>query len=145
MNIDVETDGTANIRFNISAASRKRIILLETVTSGNPYRQFIQVPVPDNDFDVVFFPEGGSLMLGTACNITFKAMKSNGQSTDITGVVYDESGQAIQKIESDYLGMGNFSFVAEKGKTYYAICENYQGQSKRFNIPTALEKGCRRS
>ena len=100
-----------------------------------------QAPVPENDFDVSFYPEGGSLMLGTACNITFKALKSNGRATDISGIIYDQSGVEIQKISSDYLGMGCFSFTAEKGKSYYAVCENDKGQSKRFDLPAAIDKG----
>ena len=141
MDVNTSEDGKASIIFNFPTTSRKRIMLLETEFSQNPYRQFVTIPVPDNDFDVSFYPEGGDLMLGTACNITFKAMKSNGQSTNITGVVYDKSGQAIQKIESDYLGMGTFSLTAEKDNAYYAICENDRGQSKQFDLPKAVNQG----
>ena len=141
MNLEVDNDGRATFRINLPATSRKRIILLETMASNYPYRQFIQVPVPDDDFDVAFFPEGGSVMQGARCKIAFKAMKSNGQSTDITGVIYDQSGAQIQKIKSGHLGMGYFENFAEKGKTYYAICTTGQGQSKRFNLPAATDRG----
>ena len=141
MNVKIDDDGVAGINFNLPADSRKRLILLEVEVSQSVYRQFIQVPYPDDDFDVSFFPEGGSVMQGAHCKIAFKAMKSNGQSCDITGVVYDQSGTKIQEIKSDFLGMGYFLHFAEKGKTCYAICTNELGQSKRFDLPDAADRG----
>ena len=95
----------------------------------------------DDDFDVSFYPEGGSLMLATVCNITFKAITSSGRATEITGIVYDRSGNEITKIESSHLGMGDFLLLAEKGESYYAVCENGKGQSKRFDLPAAIGEG----
>ena len=141
MNVKTDSDGVASVSFNLPAASRKRVMLLDVVAFRSPYRQFIQVPTPDDDFDVAFFPEGGSLMQGTSCKIAFKAMKSSGQATAISGIVYDQSGTEISQIKTDYLGMGSFSHLSEKGKTYYAVCENEQGQSKRFNLPVAVDQG----
>jgi hypothetical protein len=141
MNVKVNGDGTASINFNLPAASRKRIILLETTAYNNPYRQFIRIPAPDDDFDVSFYPEGGSLIHGAFGMIAFKAVKSNGQATNITGIVYDHTGTEIQKFETEHVGMGRFKLLAEKGKTYYAVCENSSGQSKRFDLPTAVERG----
>ena len=141
MNAQIDNDGTAGIKFNLSAASRKRVILLEVMTHQTPYRQYIRIPQPDDDFDVAFFPEGGSLMQGVACKIALKALNSNGQSINITGAVYDQTGFEIQEIKTDYLGMGNFSHFAEKDKTYYAICTNDKGESKRFDLPNALDRG----
>ena len=141
MNVKVDDDGSANINFNMPADLHKRVILLEVVTLDIPYRQFIQVPVPDDDFNVSFYPEGGVLMQGTTCKLAFKAIKSNGQSTNITGIVYDHFGTKIQEFESNYLGMGFFLISPEKDKTYYTICENEKGQSKRFDLPKAFDDG----
>ena len=141
MNVNVNDNGTAAINFNLPAASRERTILLEVVASNNPYRKFIRIPTPDDDFDVTFYPEGGFLLQGVLCKIAFKAMKSNGQATHIFGVVYDQSGAEIQTFESQHLGMGNILLHAEKGKSYYAVCENEKGQSKRFDLPAAVDHG----
>jgi len=67
-------------------------------------------------------------------------MKSNGQADDITGMIYDQSGNEIRQIKS-FLGMGNFLHFSEKGKTYYLICENIKGQSKRFDLPATVNQG----
>ena len=141
MNLKMESNGTTGFNFNLPANSRKRTILLTVEAFNNPYRKFIQIPMPDDDFDVGFYPEGGSLMQGALCKMVFKAMKSNGQATHISGVVYDQTGTEIAEIHSEHLGMGTFFLNAEKGKTYYAICENDKGQTKRFNLPVALNHG----
>jgi len=141
MNVKVDDDGVASVNFNLPATSRKRVMLLEVVAYQTPYRQFIFIPTTDDDFDVSFYPEGGSLMQGTSCKIAFKAMKSNGQAMNMTGIVYDQSGTDIGEIKSDYLGMGSFSHISEKGNSYYAVCQNEQGQSKRFNLPEAVDRG----
>jgi len=141
MNVRIDDEGAASISFNLPAVSRKRTMLLELVAFEYPYRQFINIPVPDDDFDVSFYPEGGSLIQGTRGKIAFKAMKSNGQSTNITGVVYDRTGNEITHFNSAHTGMGIFFLYSENGNAYYAICTNDQGQSKRFELPAAVDHG----
>ena len=141
MNVKVDDDGTASVNFNLPATSPKRVILLETLVFQHPYRQYIKVPAPNDDFDITFYPEGGSLMMGTSCKVAFNAMKSNGQSMDVNGVIYDQNGVETGTFKSDYLGMGSFSLLAEKGKTYYAVCKDEQEQMKRFDLPAAVEHG----
>jgi len=114
----------------------------KTFYIGDPKdRAAYPTPKFDDDFDVSFYPEGGSLMQGTLCKVAFKAMKSNGQSADISGTVYDQTGKEIRTFHSEHLGMGSFPLLAEKGKTYYAVCQNDEGKSKRFDLPAALETG----
>ena len=137
----VGNDGTASVSFNLPASSNKRVIILSAILDNMSYQQYIHVPVPDNDFDVAFYPEGGSLIQGITSNVAFKALKSNGNSADITGIIYDKSDTQIGEFKTDYLGMGKFTLLAEKGKSYYAVCKNEKGQSKRFDLPAAAERG----
>ena len=141
MNIKMNDDGTTGVVFNLPTGARKKVVLLEAATTKNPYRKFITIPAPDDDFDVAFFPEGGSLMQGTTCKLTFKAMKSDGQATHIAGILYDQDGNEVRHVQSDYLGMGRFPHLAEKGKSYYLVCENEKGASKRFDLPAVVERG----
>lgn len=141
MNIDVDDGGRAGVHFNLPATSRKRMILLETTAFNYPYRQFIRIPMSDDDFDVTFYPEGGSLMQGAFCRMAFKAMRSDGQPAQMSGIIYDQDMTEISNLESDHLGMGGCSMLAEKGKTYYALCWNEKGQTKRFDLPAAVDHG----
>ncbi len=133
--------GVAGINFDLPDGSKTRVILLEIEKDKRMYRQFIPVPFPDNEFDVSFHPEGGALLEGTFVKIAFKALKPDGTSTDITGKIYDNEDHEIAAIQSGHLGMGSFVHLAEKGKTYYAVCENEKGASKRFELPPVQTGG----
>ena len=98
-------------------------------------------PVSDHDFDVGFYPEGGFLMESMPCKVGVKAMKSSGQATEVSGVVFNRSGVEVARFTSDYLGMGAFMIAAQSGESYYALCENDRGQSKRFELPAAVHHG----
>ena len=113
------------------------------VSSGRRSRvgKTASILTPDDDFYVAFYPEGGSLMQGAYCKLAFKAMNANGRAADVSGTVYDQDGIEITDIQSEHLGMGSFLFLAEKGNSYYAICENGKGQSKRFKLPVAVDRG----
>ena len=141
MKVNVTDDGSATVNFRLPATSRERVVLLEVTADKYPYRQFVSIPVPDSDFDVSFYPEGGALMLGAMNKVAFKAMKSNGESTHVSGVVYSHSGAQVGTFASTHLGMGLFSLLPQKGVRYYAVCENEKGRSKRFDLPVALDFG----
>ena len=141
MTLKVDSDGLASVNFTLPANAPRRVALLELAVTNTPYRQYIYIPASDSDFDVTFYPEGGSLMLGASSKVCFKALKSNGQSIDISGQVFDQSGAIVAAFESSHLGMGSFMLSTEKGDSYYAVCQNKNGQAKRFDLPVALESG----
>ena len=144
--ISVENDGSARFRFDQPSpkGGGKEVppfLLMDVETSKLPYRKYIRIPTPDDDFDVTFYPEGGSLMQGSSCKMAFKAMKSDGQAIPISGIIYDNEGVEIRTIETEHGGMGVVLHQPEKGKTYYAVCKNALGQSKRFDLPVAADFG----
>ena len=140
--MDLKSEGnTTSINFNLPAESLKRVLQLEIEADGRIYSQFISIPIPDSEFDVTFYPEGGSLLEGVTGRVAFKAMRSNGKSAEITGTVYDNTGKEVTDIKSDFRGMGSFMSTPEEGKTYYAECTNGKGASKRFDLPVAIKNG----
>jgi len=96
---------------------------------------------PDDDYDVTFYPEGGSLMLGAMCKVAFKAMRPNGQSIEVSGAVYNQSHEEVGTFRTIHLGMGSFHLFSQQGERYYAICTNEKGQTKFFDLPAALDDG----
>ena len=93
-------------------------------------------PVNSNlDYDVSFFPEGGTLLEGVVCKIAFKALNSNGAPEIITGKLIDERGVEIASVESFYAGMGVFSYIPEANKRIYLQCSNENGLEKQFELP----------
>ena len=141
MTLKADESGRTGITFNLPADSKSRVLLLESIRNRYRYRQYITVPVPDDDLDLSFYPEGGVLLSGTACRVAFKAMRSNGRPADLEGSVYDDAENKISDFESGHLGMGSFMLMPEEGKSYHVVVRNSESQLKRFDLPQAQGKG----
>ena len=88
-----------------------------------------------DDFDVSFFPEGGSLLEGAFCKVAFKALNRNGSSETISGEIVDEKGAMITSVQTFHAGMGVFSFIPGQEKNYFLKCRNMNGLEKQFDLP----------
>jgi len=134
-------DGKSGLNFNLPPAEKQRVMLLNAVYEKRPYLQYIKIPLPDDDFDVSFFPEGGSALFGCEGRMAFKAMQPDGTEIDVEGKVYDRKGNEITQFRTDMRSMGQFRMKYEPDEAYYAICTNSKGQSKRFELPAAKKTG----
>ena len=95
-----------------------------------------------DDFDVSFFPEGGNLIEGVMCKITFKALNRNGFPETISGEIMDESGATIATVHTYHAGMGVFACSPELGKRYFLKCRNENGLEKQFELPQPVPHAC---
>ena len=134
-------DGKSGISFHLASKEKQRVMLLDAMYEKIPFRQYIKIPLPDDDFDVSFYPEGGSALYGVAGRVAFKAMQRDGTEIDVEGTVYDSQGNGIGQFKTGARGMGSLTLQPERGETYYAVCTNGKGQSKRFELPAAKEAG----
>ncbi|MBN1820006.1 MAG: hypothetical protein JW833_04795, partial [Prolixibacteraceae bacterium] len=78
-----------------------------------------------DSIDVMFFPEGGNLVLNAVNHIAFKAVDSSGKGIGIKGQIVDGDGNIINRFESGFMGMGKFVLMPNEGKIYYAKVEGY--------------------
>jgi len=138
MTLKAEEDGRAGVKFSLPPDSKHRIVLLESVQNKYRYRKYISIPLPDNDPDLSFYPEGGVLLTGTAGRVAFKALKPDGRPADVEGIIYDSDHNEISDFKSAHLGMGSFTIIPQEGKTYYAVIKNSE---KHFALPPAATTG----
>jgi hypothetical protein len=114
-----------------------------TVTHPYPTVRHADAPgedeaqAPDGDYDVAFFPEGGSMPSLTATRIAFKALNTDGLGEDVAGVVMNEKGDTVTTFRSQHLGMGAFMMYSNAGEKYHAACRSGKGVEKRFELPPA--------
>ncbi|MDR2039847.1 MAG: Plug domain-containing protein, partial [Bacteroidales bacterium] len=134
-------EGLSNFSFEFPHDQKQRVMLLDATYENNPFRQYIRIPFPDDDFDVSFYPEGGSVLYGTTGRIAFKALQRDGTEIDVSGEVYDSRGNEITRFKTDVRGMGQFMMKQEPGETYDAVCTNSKGESRRFRLPAAQNTG----
>jgi hypothetical protein len=140
MNVKSDND-VSGVTFNLSSAGKQGVMLLDAKYDRKPYRKYIKIPLPDDDFDVSFYPEGGHLLNGSRGRVAFRAMQRDGSEIDINGIVYDSQGNEQLTFKTDLFGMGVFNMLPKQDETYYAICTGDNGQSKRFDLPVAGEEG----
>jgi hypothetical protein len=67
--------------------------------------------------------------------VAFKAMGADGLGKVVTGTLYDSTDREILTFKSFHLGMGFFHFLPDENESYYTICMNEQGITRRFDLP----------
>ncbi|MDP4185735.1 MAG: TonB-dependent receptor plug domain-containing protein, partial [Bacteroidota bacterium] len=101
-----------------------------------------KTPADSNQqIDVQFFPEGGSLIEKVHSTVGFKAVDPTGKGCNITGTVFSDSGDTIETFVSTHLGMGSFNFAPKPGVKYYASGSNDKGIKFKVALPAVLKNG----
>ena len=62
-------------------------------TASNP-----DIKEGNEAYTVSFYPEGGRLILNTACVVAFKAESRDGRTLDISGEIVDDRGNIVQNV-----------------------------------------------
>jgi hypothetical protein len=99
------------------------------------------LPDFDAQLHIGFFPEGGNLIAGTENLLGFKSSDEFGKGVDVSGVILNSKGEAIQQFESDYLGMGKVKFLPKKGENYEVLISPKNKPSKKFELGRMVEEG----
>lgn len=105
-----------------------------SIQFGN-YEEYIALPPARKDYEVVFFPEGGSLLEDTECQVGFRALSNLGTGEDIYGEIIDSQNKIVTRFKSLYKGIGAFRFIPETGETYIALCHTPDGLTKQVQLP----------
>ncbi|MDB4920336.1 hypothetical protein [Mucilaginibacter sp.] len=102
---------------------------------------------PDNitkeaagNYDIQFFPEGGSLVSGIESKVAFKAVGRNGLGVAFTGAIVDQHNDTVARFKPLKFGMGNFSFTPAANNTYKAVVK-FNGGAVTKSLPEANSQG----
>ncbi|WDF55825.1 hypothetical protein [Mucilaginibacter sp. KACC 22063] len=91
--------------------------------------------------DFQLFPEGGYLVSGLLSRVAFKAVGPDGLGREISGKIIDNEQKQIASLTTKSLGMGDFWFIPEAGKTYRAVLTNTGEADQIVNLPAVLKSG----
>lgn len=93
-------------------------------------------------FQLLFFPEGGTLVEGITSQVAFKVLDEEGASVlNVLGKIYSKQTQkAVLDINTRHNGMGVFSLTPQKGEEYVARI-TVHNESYEFDLPAALPQG----
>ena len=132
--------GSIEIRFKPSD-NPTDCIELNVRANNRELSRFVQMPSFSDDFDVQFCPESGNLVGGILQVVAIKAQTANGSSVAVEGKVYDDAGNFVTDIATEYKGMGRFVINASPDRKYYAECASASGLTKRFDLPAVAGSG----
>jgi hypothetical protein len=130
-------DGVYQLDVRLSDKDKNRTLLLGLIYNGRKYNRYYTIPGDQAEYDLQFFPEGGSIIPGVISQVAFKALGTDGMGANITGTLYDSADNEILSFKSQHLGMGLFHFIPSENETYHVICWNESGNHKRFELPAS--------
>ena len=67
---------------------------------------------------LLFYPEGGSIIAGTNAVVAFRSIDENGKPANISGYLSDGFDSVVTTFKSSMAGVGKFSFDAWKARKY---------------------------
>ncbi len=138
------TDSKGKIQFQAMIDTtnlKKKYIEISINEPGLKYKNKILLPDFRNDFDIQFFPESGVFLNNNLQTIGFKAIATNGLSTEITGRIFNNLNEEITDFKSVNKGMGKFIIKTNPDENYYAIVKTSKGIEKRLPLPTTQSEG----
>jgi len=129
-----DKDGWIRVKLTVPPKAATRVLYIELNNNRNIFRQYLQIPYPDGDFCVYFYPEGGYLIPNQPSNVAFKAINSTGTALNIKGEIVDSKGNTVTEIKTVYDGMGDCFFIPQPDEHYHAVCHNGD-RTLRFDLP----------
>lgn len=103
------------------------------------FEKQIQIPLQDN-IDLQFFPEGGTLVNGLESKVAFKAIGVDGLAREISGDIRTNEDTLVAVFKSSHKGMGGFKLNPQAEKEYFAHFW-YNNQKYIVPLPLAFDKG----
>ncbi len=92
------------------------------------------------DYDVQFFPEGGTLLTSVANKVAVRIVGTNGKGANLKGAVVNQRNDTVARFQPLKFGLGSFMLTPVKGDTYRALMRvGYKNVVKNF--PAATDQG----
>ncbi|MDE3237086.1 MAG: hypothetical protein KGO81_14130 [Bacteroidota bacterium] len=95
----------------------------------------------ETNYQLSFFPEGGSLIAGIENKVAFKAEDNTGKGIDVEGSITDSKNKIVCSFKSSHMGMGLFSFTPLPDEAYDVHATLKNGKPVLGDIPIAMSKG----
>ena len=101
----------------------------------------IPVYTTDDNINIEFYPEGGTLLTNTLQRILYRATDPFGEPIYISGTIYDQLGNKAGLGKNLKKGYGLISLMPMPNQKYFFKVEDEYGRNQRFEIPEAQLDG----
>lgn len=123
------------LNFDTSFLFRKRITVLQSTIPKN------NLSSKTKEYQLQFFPEGGTMVNGVSSFIAFKANDKNGNPIHISGILKNNKNDEFKSFKTVHDGMGKFAFIPEEGVTYTAEWTTPNGTIQYTALPAFANNG----
>ncbi|UKM65491.1 TonB-dependent receptor plug domain-containing protein [Flavobacteriaceae bacterium GSB9] len=113
----------------------------ETDLNADQAKAAKTIEAKENQIDIQFFPEGGSLVHNVPSAVAFKATDSYGNPVEVKGEIYDSNNQLVSLFLGVHNGMGKFQLKPQLGSNYYAKITTSSGLTFEKQLPEVIETG----
>ncbi len=134
--------GKAQIGYTLPQvqATDKILLNVEATVDNSTVGAGVLVPTPENRVNVLFHPEGGTLVTGADRKIAFRAFHAGNRPVDMEGEILSDQNR-VMKIAGTTQGVGSFIITPKAGKEYYLAVNKPAGTGRTFELPELLRSG----
>ncbi len=86
-------------------------------------------------YQVAFYPEGGNLLSGTLNRVAVKVVDELGRGHSAKGELIDDSGNVVERFETNSRGVGLIDFEPLAGRSYEALVSVNGERASSYDLP----------
>jgi hypothetical protein len=114
----------------------------KNITIVNSLREItLQTVAPAPDYDVQFFPEGGSLVNGISSKVAYRVVGSDGKGVDFTGAIVNGNNDTVARFKPHKFGIGSFVLKPDASNTYRAVLKFKGNKTTTTPLPAIANAG----
>ncbi|MBE6334858.1 MAG: hypothetical protein E7071_08600 [Bacteroidales bacterium] len=140
-----ETPDTSYLTANTGYSGQQRIVVEDSLSdhiwlalSNNcewDYEGYIAIPGSSRDYNLTFYPEGGSYIADCPQRIGVKSVGRDGIGVAVSGSIYDETDSFITSFSTNAMGIGSFEIRALPEMQYRVVTKSSEIKIKEFLLP----------
>src|ERR1700743_645734 len=114
----------------------------KNITLVNSLKEIrLQTKEPIPEYDVQFFPEGGSLVNGLTSKIAYRVVGNDGKGVNFTGAIVNKSNDTIARFKPHQFGIGIFMLKPDASNTYRAVLKFKGNRTTIAPLPAIAASG----
>ena len=136
---ETNRDGTYHVQFGLPETIERGEGSLAIIVDDGGTQETIAKTIPINlgKVEVQFYPEGGELVAGVKSRVYFYAHDPLQKPVHVAGVVCNDAGKEVAKLETVHGGRGRFELTPNAHTTYTLSLSHPTGADNSAHLPVA--------
>ncbi|EAQ80926.1 hypothetical protein [Blastopirellula marina] len=117
--IETSAEGLATVKLQLTGSVDPRVSQHLYFSNADQSWAFASpIPLEPQAVDVLFCPEGGTLVAGLSNRVYFHATDANGKPVELQGAVVNSRDEVVATAKTEYRGRGRFDFIPLPQQNY---------------------------